>query len=200
MLLRTSLLLSFAALLSNVHCAPAATHKFSLRGFFGSTSRAGACINLGGCEVPGASDEDEDGDTDDSDSLSSSDESASVAAPGPGAAPANPEQLFCSVNTTQTPPAAYANSGVWVGGMNECRNALNVDKWVDNHQCTLPEGPSFKFYSKAENWDSPMNCYAKCGECLTRGIQAHISESTYCRYEAHIPADGSWCEMGFWQN
>ncbi|KAL8850233.1 MAG: hypothetical protein Q9221_004832 [Calogaya cf. arnoldii] len=135
------------------------------------------------------------------DSSDNSGTTASAPAPvDPGAGPANPAQITCSADTNVGGILDHATNPQWSGAMDTCLRALSVPEWVGDHQCTPPTNdgsPSIKFYSKGENWDDQLDCYEKCSPCLSKGIQRLQAVSTWCRYEAHQPADGSYCELGF---
>lgn len=178
MLFQTSLLISAAALLSYVHCAPA-SNQLSARGWKTTTAIAGCA--LAGCYDSGSD---------------SSSNTAPAPYVDPGAGPTNPAQITCTAGNP-TAVADFANNEAWVGAMGTCLVALNVPKWVENQHCAPPQGPSFRFYSKGKNWDSQTNCFTKCSPCLSEGIDGHKAVSTYCRYQAN---EGSWCELGFWYN
>ncbi|KAI4191845.1 MAG: hypothetical protein LQ346_004573 [Caloplaca aetnensis] len=185
MLFQTSLLISAAALLSHVHCAPA-SNQLSVRGFT-TTTVVGACL-LAGC-FDGSDD---------------TPEQPEVYV-DPGAAPANPAQTTCSAQDgTHKDVVAGTDTPAWVNSMKGCLAQLNTDNWVDNISCqpndpALNGGPlvgptTFGFYSTGHNWEDMKNCYQKCSPCLTEGIDNHWAVTTSCKYDA---GGGSSCEMGF---
>ncbi|KAL8923891.1 MAG: hypothetical protein Q9208_004327 [Pyrenodesmia sp. 3 TL-2023] len=186
MLFQTSLLISAAALLSHVHCAPASTQlsaRFNV-GFAASGAVAGCAI--AGCY-----------DSDDS-------EQPEVWV-DPGRAPTNDAQITCSARDgTHKDVVPGADTPAWVTSMKGCLAQLNTDKWVENYSCqpndpALNGGPllgptTFGFYSTGHDWRDMRNCYKKCSPCLTEGIDKHWAVTTSCKYNA---GGGSSCEMGF---
>ncbi|KAI4131406.1 MAG: hypothetical protein LQ338_001233 [Usnochroma carphineum] len=182
MLFQTSLLISTAAILSYVHCAPA-SNQLSARGWKTTTALAGACIAAGPCDP-----------SDDS-------EKPPEVSIDPGTAPTNEAQITCSAKDgTHKDVVEGANTTSWVTSMERCLTHLDVDNWVDNYSCQPNDGgpllgpASFGFYSKGHDWRDMRNCYKKCSPCLTEGIDNHWAVTTSCKYDA---GGGSSCEMGF---
>ncbi|KAL8749159.1 MAG: hypothetical protein Q9184_006915 [Pyrenodesmia sp. 2 TL-2023] len=188
MLFQTSLLISVAALLSHVQCAPA-SDQLSARKF--KTSIAVGAGAVAGCAVAGCYDDD-------------SDDSAPEVWIDPGTAPTNEAQITCSAKDgTHKDVVPGADSPAWVKSMKACLGQLNTDNWVENQSCQPNEGvvggpvlgpATFGFYSKGHDWRDMRNCYQKCSPCLAEGIDNHWAVTTSCKYDA---GGGSLCEMGF---
>ncbi len=184
MLFQTCLLISAAALISHVRCAPASNH-LNARGYKTTTAVA-ACL-LAGCY-------DDSGDSDQAEVYVD-----------PGTAPTNPDQLTCSAHDgTHKDVVAGTDTPAWVNSMKGCLAQLDTDQWVENVSCqpndpALNGGPlvgptTFGFYSTGHDWIDMRNCYKKCAPCLAEGIDNHWAVTTSCKYDA---GGGSSCEMGF---